>query len=274
MKLHEAIEKLLKEKGRSLTTSEIADELNRNKWYSKRDGSLITAYQIHGRTRNYPHLFKRDGILVALINQPLTKSKIKVSGKKPIKIIRSDNKISIKSVEKELMVAKRFKKAGIIDSIVPTYPGLYCLRITNPAKLPRAFSEELRKREHNIIYIGKATQSLKRRLVNQELRARGHGTFFRSIGSILGYKPPKGSLVNKKNKINFKFYLEDENRIISWINENLLINWIVFSGDIPKVESELIAKYKPLLNLDGIPWAMEELRLLRAQCLRIANKVD
>ena len=45
--------------GRPMSTSEIADELNYNKWYQKKDGSPIIPYQIHGRTKNYPHLFKR-----------------------------------------------------------------------------------------------------------------------------------------------------------------------------------------------------------------------
>ena len=31
-----------------MTTSEIADELNQNKWNQKIDGSPITAFQIHG----------------------------------------------------------------------------------------------------------------------------------------------------------------------------------------------------------------------------------
>ncbi len=67
MTLHEAIEELLIEKGRSMSTSEIANELNRRKSYSKRDGSLITAFQIHGRAKNYPDLFTKDGSTVGLV---------------------------------------------------------------------------------------------------------------------------------------------------------------------------------------------------------------
>ncbi len=69
MKLHEAIERLLDQKGRSMTTTEIARELNKNQWYQKRDGSEITAFQIHGRTKNYSHLFDRDGTTVSLVGQ-------------------------------------------------------------------------------------------------------------------------------------------------------------------------------------------------------------
>lgn len=66
MTLHVAIEKLLKEKGTSMSTNEIASELNINKWYQKKDGSEISAFQIHGRTRNFPNIFDRQGSLVAL----------------------------------------------------------------------------------------------------------------------------------------------------------------------------------------------------------------
>ena len=67
MKLHEAIVKLLLEKGSPMTTVEIADALNINKWYEKKDKSEITPFQIHGRTKYYSNLFRREGIKVFLI---------------------------------------------------------------------------------------------------------------------------------------------------------------------------------------------------------------
>ncbi len=65
--LHEAIIRLLKQEGRPMTTTEIAQKLNENKWYSKKDGSSIDPFQIHGRTKNYPQYFKREGSTVSLI---------------------------------------------------------------------------------------------------------------------------------------------------------------------------------------------------------------
>jgi hypothetical protein len=47
-----------------MTTAEIAAAVNDRGIYRKRDGSPVTAFQIHGRTRNYPHLFDRDGQVV------------------------------------------------------------------------------------------------------------------------------------------------------------------------------------------------------------------
>jgi len=76
MTLHEAIEKLLRQTERPMTTQQIADELNKNGWYQKKDGSIIQAFQIHGRTRNYANIFDRDGSTVSLIGANSTNTKI------------------------------------------------------------------------------------------------------------------------------------------------------------------------------------------------------
>jgi hypothetical protein len=49
-----------------MLTQEIADFVNERGRYRKRDGSAVTAFQIHGRTRNYGHLFERQGSQVRL----------------------------------------------------------------------------------------------------------------------------------------------------------------------------------------------------------------
>ena len=66
MTLHDAIQIVLNNNRSSMTTLEIAKELNNNKLYQKKDGSPITAFQIHGRTKNYPDLFIRSGSTVSL----------------------------------------------------------------------------------------------------------------------------------------------------------------------------------------------------------------
>jgi len=164
-----------------------------------------------------------------------------------------------------------YRSAGEIDSIVPTEPGIYCFRIKIIDNLPSPFKEELANRGHNIIYIGIASISLHRRMLNQELRAKGHGTFFRSIGAVLGYRPERGSLQNKKNKRNYKFSFHDEQEIIQWMNNNLLVNWHRFSGDIANIETRLIKDNKPLFNISKNPLAMKKLSELRSECVRIAN---
>lgn len=112
------------------------------------------------------------------------------------------------------------------------------------------------------------------RFLSQELRARGHGTFFRSIGAVLGYRPLAGSLIGKGNIRNYKFAPEDNRAIIDWINTNLLANWVEFSGAHEVEELALIKEHFPLLNLQGNPAALPELSTLRAECVRIANHVN
>jgi hypothetical protein len=67
MTLHEAIRVVLEDADRPMTTREIAAELNRRGLYAKKDGSEITDFQVHGRTKNYPQLFRREGTTVSLI---------------------------------------------------------------------------------------------------------------------------------------------------------------------------------------------------------------
>ena len=69
--LHDEIVAVLTEHERPMSTKEIADEVNRRGRYVKKDKSLVTAYEIHGRTRNYSNLFARDGQAVALLRWAL-----------------------------------------------------------------------------------------------------------------------------------------------------------------------------------------------------------
>lgn len=193
--------------------------------------------------------------------------------KKNSKIIKKPqvSVTNIAQIEDLLINNINFKSAGSIDDMVSQNPGLYCIWINDLEKLPKPFNNYLKDRQNNIIYIGIATKNLNKRL-NQELRAKGHGTFFRSIGAILGYKPPKGSLINKANKNNYKFSISDEIKIVEWINDNLLVNWVDFYENIKNVETELISKYNPLVNLAKNPFALKELFDLRKICVQIANE--
>lgn len=60
MTLHEAIEKILKQKGQAMTAREIADELKINKWYLKNDKSEIKTSQITARVDDHHELFIID----------------------------------------------------------------------------------------------------------------------------------------------------------------------------------------------------------------------
>lgn len=96
-----------------MTTSEIAKELNKNKWYQKRDGTPITPFQIHGRTKNYSHIFRRKGSSVSLIDdfpknmEELKHSKKKESSKKLASNGKSEKLVSVNvNISKKQIVFK------------------------------------------------------------------------------------------------------------------------------------------------------------------------
>jgi hypothetical protein len=234
-----------------------------------RNGLLPHAFQSGGKGSAWtiPHSSKR-------ISKTVKTKSVAVKVEKPKRVTKETqvSTVDTSQLEKMLMNEKKFKSVGSIDNLVPHNSGLYCIRITDINKLPKPFNTFLADRQHDIIYIGIATSSLNRRFLNQELRANGHGTFFRSIGAMLGLRPPKGSLVNKVNKRNYKFSSADEQKIIKWINDNLKVNWIEFSGDFETVETKLINKHRPLINLAKNPSALKELSDLRKICVQIANE--
>jgi len=234
-----------------------------------RDGKLPHAFQSGGKGSSWtiPHtnkqafkIDKETNIAIKIKTLPRTS--------KPTKNLAADTS----QIEEMLMDEKNFKSASSIDNLVPPDSGLYCIRIYDVNKLPNPFNTFLANRQHNIIYIGVATKSLNRRFLNQELRANGHGTFFRSLGALLGHRPSKGSLTSKINKRNYKFPPNDEQKIIKWINEHLQVNWICFNGDFENLEAELITKYRPLINIAKNPSALKELTDLRRLCVQIANQ--
>ena len=66
--LHEELATILAEQGNAwMTTAELARFINERGDYRKRDGSAVTDFQVHGRTRNYNRLFERDGSRVRLL---------------------------------------------------------------------------------------------------------------------------------------------------------------------------------------------------------------
>ncbi len=92
--LHFEIRSILKDAGTALTTNNIAKLVNIRGNYRKRDGSAVTAFQIYGRTKNYPNLFKREGTMVRLnddnktekSNEPKNEIKIDQGGNDVTKI--------------------------------------------------------------------------------------------------------------------------------------------------------------------------------------------
>ncbi len=277
MTLQDAIEAALSEAGRAMTTAELAERVNSSGLYKKRDGSPVTPFQIHGRTRKYPQLFSKAGSTISLArwgdssNQASIDEPFRTVPASAVRAITPSPAVA-SDVEASLLDDEAFRPAGSIDLEVPDRPGLYAIKVRDRTALPEPFSSLLGSRDGDLIYVGIASTSLRKRFLGQELRARGHGTFFRSIGAVLGFRPPSGSLVGMANGRNYTFAAQDNGAIIDWINANLIVNWIEFAGAHAVEESALLRAHTPLLNLQGNPAALPLLKALRAECVRIASR--
>lgn len=176
-----------------------------------------------------------------------------------------------KNIEKKLIENGKFYSIDNLNQEVLNSTGFYCIRLKTNSRLPDRYQSILDKRKYKFIYIGKAEgQTLKKRL-SQELELKRPGTFFRSIGCVLGYLPMKGHLKGKSNQNNFKFTKNDKNEIIEWLRDNVELSIVKFNGDF-NLESGLIEKYCPLLNDIHNPMRLQELKNDKDKCRKIARE--
>lgn len=164
-----------------------------------------------------------------------------------------------------------FKTVAVLtENEIPDTSGLYAIRIQNINILPKEYRNELVKRNDTLLYIGKA-ENLRIRLWGEELHAQKPATFFRTIGAVLGFRPPKGSLSGKSNPYNYRFSSDDNTAIIEWIKDNLLVHFVEFKDNIHDVEKKMIKEVKPIMNIQNNPQALQLLKDSRKECRDIAN---
>jgi hypothetical protein len=148
------------------------------------------------------------------------------------------------------------------ETLLPDSPGKYAFFVENVDRLPELFAREALTRPFpRLIYIGKADVSLAARVWHEECQHRRPGTFFRSVGAMLGFRSPKGGR-------NYEFASGDKQFVIGWIAKNLRVAWDT-NGPVGSQfdgEQALIKRFAPLLNLQGNPRKFAELSRLRAIC--------
>lgn len=153
--------------------------------------------------------------------------------------------------------AKRVPVRGVAD-LLPRAPGLYAVFIDDPGCLPDPFEEIAATRTNpHLLYVGQASGSLYQRVWVEELQHRSPGTFFRSIGVMLGYISPKGGRI-------FAFAPRDKCAISAWIAEHLAVAWTVAVRYMNAEERGAILRHCPLLNITHNPKRIAQLRELRA----------
>ena len=181
------------------------------------------------------------------------------------------NKVLYDLTDEGQLMRPYLAKQKVLDK-----PGIYSIFLDSIDALPQnsCFALELKNRVTNLLYVGQAkSQSLEKRLILQDLSGRkGHSTFFRSIGSVLGYRPKLGSLVDKKNQQNYVFIDEDKKEIVKWVDTHTQIRWREMEPCvIDECEKYLIKRLCPLLNLRHNPQEFKPLKNLRDECREIAK---
>lgn len=161
---------------------------------------------------------------------------------------------SISEIEKSILHSKK-----PIDEHTnyPQYPGIYCFFLSKESELGEfGLSGQ-------VIYVGIAKSSLKKRDLNQHFKTgrTGSSTLRRSIGAILKEQLklralPRGK-PNTANRINnYRFDLPEDKELTDWMKANLEIGYWEDRNSIPykslrELEKQLIIKLKPTLDLDN-----------------------
>lgn len=121
MKLHEAIEKVLIERGPS-RPSEIASILNEIKIYEKGDKSIIKSNQISARVNNYPSIFFKENGLIYLNNwDTVEEGKTRASDKQEFKGVDNNSHLGNlvgNPANIDFLTQNGFEKVGTISQLL------------------------------------------------------------------------------------------------------------------------------------------------------------
>jgi hypothetical protein len=161
--------------------------------------------------------------------------------------------------------------ASEAETKVDSSPGYYAifLDMDRADNLEPPFYEILRTRGTDLLYVGIAEKTgLRKRLVDQDLHHRNPSTFFRSLGAVLGYRPPPAGLRGN----NYKFSPQDTEKIVDWIKRALRVHWVSEGPAILAEEKSAIRVLCPLLNIKHNPKRIPELKELRRKCTAIARQ--
>lgn len=246
------------------TQKRIRNKMRDIKFYG-RDDFGITNLQLS----DFENLIRTGRIKIAQKtrgNSSVTEPDLPSSVKEPQHAIVLDDNLT--NIEKKL-ISGDFSSVNTLSSDqVPDSSGLYCIKLRKGVVLPSKFGKV---RDDGIIYIGQASKSIRKRLWEEELNHNRPATFFRSLGAVLGYLPPKGSLAGKDTR-NYKFSETDTEAIRKWIRQSLFVSFVAVKPSlIDAIEKNLIVKYRPLINLEHNPFASAELKAARKACVDYAK---
>lgn len=137
---------------------------------------------------------------------------------------------------------------------VPDNPGVYMICLNQSKSLPKIDINPTYNQFYglDIVYIGISTKSLKTRDCKTHFEGNnaGRSTLRKSIGSMFGYKKIPRDINNPTNG-KTKFNDNDEQQLSKWMSDSLVLyfNDKVSTNILSDLEYDLIANYKPILNI-------------------------
>ncbi|MCL6477509.1 MAG: hypothetical protein K6T65_03760 [Peptococcaceae bacterium] len=165
-------------------------------------------------------------------------------------------------------------RAPINKLIAPPASGVYAIFLKEGARL---HLENLPS--SGLIYVGTSSNLSSREYDTHFASGKtGFSTLRRSIGALLKRDlklkaVPRGTGNSLNNFRNYCFTTDGEERLTTWMRENLEIGVCSVSGDYNDVEAELIAELKPVLCLNGWPNPVAAyIKNLRKKCVEEAQK--
>jgi len=125
MRLYEEIVNILNETGNPLTISQIASEVNQRKYFQKKNGSLVSPWHVHRRTKRYSDLFLRNKSFVGLTNRDENLLNLKTSDQlfqlltlKTNTKKSSTNLRNITVTKKDFLINNGFIKIGTLSHLL------------------------------------------------------------------------------------------------------------------------------------------------------------
>jgi hypothetical protein len=136
----------------------------------------------------------------------------------------------------------------------------------------RLSAEELSP-DRLVIYTGQAKNlgGLRQRLLQELHQQGGPGTFFRSLGAVMGKNPMCAA--TEAGRRNYRFAQQEKQEIISFINANLEVAIVEHAAvGLNDTEEREIEKYKPLFNTLYNPLPSPVIARERERCRRYAAR--
>ena len=144
---------------------------------------------------------------------------------------------------------------------IPNHPGIYYIRLSKSSNLGHFGTA------YTLIYIGKAEDSIKDRLVNQHFKTgkTGSSSLRKTLGAVLKETlslraiPRSETEQSNRRFSNYSFIEKDDIRLTNWMNSNLeccfiehsKMNEIEKALILKKVEIRHTKRFLPTLDLDS-----------------------